>query len=85
MTLRLRYDAGVPFAPGDAFAVKELKQRFNLDELGLSLAKAKEDDLPKMVMAYEKQAPKDGGLVLFYDGSVETLTAKEVEKLVGKK
>jgi hypothetical protein len=60
--------------------VKELKQRFNLDELGRSLTEAKKDDLPKLVMAYEKLAPKDGGLVLFYDGSVKTLTAKEFDK-----
>jgi hypothetical protein len=60
--------------------VEELKQRFNLDELGLSLTEAKKDELPKMMMAYEKLAPKDGGLVLFYDGSVKTLTAKEIDK-----
>jgi len=65
--------------------IKEIKQRFNLDELGLSLVDAKKEDLAKLVMVYEKVAPKDGGQILFYDGSVKTLTAKEVNKLVGKK
>jgi hypothetical protein len=65
--------------------VKELKRWLNLDELGVSLADSKKEDLAKMVMAYEKKAPKDGGMVLFYDGSVKTLPAADLKKLVGKK
>jgi hypothetical protein len=65
--------------------VKELKERFKFEELGMSLAQAEKDDLPKMVMVYEKTAPKDGGLVLMYDGTVKTLTAKEVKKFLKMK
>jgi hypothetical protein len=62
--------------------VKELKQWFDLDELGVSLVEAKKPDLAKMVMASEKEAEKDGGMVLFYDGSIKTLSAAEFKKLV---
>lgn len=51
----------------------------NLDELGLSLAHTKKEELHKMVMAYEKDAPKKGGLVLYYDGSIKLLSAEDVK------
>src|SRR5262245_49395149 len=53
--------------------VKELKRWFNVAELGASLADAKKQDLAKMVMAYDKEAPKAGGLVMFYDGTIKPL------------
>lgn len=65
--------------------VRLLKAWLNLDELGLSLADANKEDLKKMVMVYEKQALKEGGMVMFYDGSVKTLSAADLKKLVGKK
>ena len=65
--------------------VKEFKRWLNLDELGMSLTDVKKEDLPKLVMVYEKEAPKDGGMLMFYDGSVKTLSAAAVKKLVGKK
>jgi hypothetical protein len=66
----------------EAAVVKELKERFNFEQLGVSLTQAEKDDLPKMIMVYEKIATKEGGLVLLYDGSVKTLTAKEVKKVL---
>jgi hypothetical protein len=65
--------------------VKEFKRWLNLDELGVSLAGSEKEDLAKMVMAYEKEAPKNGGMVMFYDGSTKTLSAADLKKLVGKK
>jgi hypothetical protein len=65
--------------------VKELKRWLNLDELGGSLADSRKEDLAKMVMVYEKEAPKAGGMVMFYDGSIKTLAAGDLKKLVGKK
>jgi hypothetical protein len=62
--------------------VEELRRWFDLDELGVSLVGAKKPDLAKMVMASEKDAEKDGGMVLFYDGSIKTLSAAEFKKLV---
>jgi hypothetical protein len=62
--------------------VKELKQWFDLDELGVSLVEAKKPDLAKMVMASEKEAEKAGGMVLFCDGSIKTLSAAEFKSLV---
>jgi hypothetical protein len=64
--------------------VKLIKSWFVLDELGLSLVNFKKEDAAKMAMVYEKQAQRNGGLVLFYDGSIRTLSAAEVKKLVAK-
>jgi hypothetical protein len=64
--------------------VKELKRWLNLDELGVSLADSKKEDLAKRVMAYEKEAPKNGGMVMFYDGSIKTLSAADLKKITGK-
>ncbi len=64
--------------------VKELKRWLNLDALGLSLADTPKADQKKTVMVYEKEAPQRGGLVMFYDGSIQTLSAAAVRKLVGK-
>ena len=65
--------------------VNELKKRYSFDELGRSLAEGKRDELARAVMVYERAAPKDGGLVLLYDGTVKTMTANEVNKLLRKK
>src|SRR5262249_5462645 len=62
---------------------KDVKRWLKLDELGLSLAEGKKEDLKKTVMVYEKEAPKEGGLVMFYDGSVQMLSAAAAAKLVG--
>jgi hypothetical protein len=70
----------LPLAKSD---VEEFKRWLNLDELGLSLADAKKEDLRKSVMVYEKQAPREGGLVMFYDGSIQALSATEVARVLG--
>ena len=63
---------------------REFKRWLKLDELGLSLAEGKKEDLKKIVIVYEKEAPKEGGLVMFYDGSVQKLSAAAAAKLVGR-
>jgi hypothetical protein len=63
--------------------VKEFKRWLNLDGLGVSLADSRKEDLAKMVMVYEKEARKDGGMVMLYDGSVKTLSADDLKKLLG--
>jgi hypothetical protein len=68
-------------ATGDA---ELLKRWLELGELGASVVGARGEDLAA-VMAYEADAPRDGGLVMFYDGSVKPLSAAAVTKLVGKK
>ena len=64
--------------------LKQFKKWFNFDELGLSLVDAKKDNLAKLAMVYELEAATNGGLVLFYDGSVRSLSAAEVKKLLGR-
>jgi hypothetical protein len=39
---------------------------------------------PKTVLAYEKDAPKQGGAVLMADGTIKTMTADELQAAIKK-
>jgi hypothetical protein len=65
-------------------AVKAIKRWFALEKLGQSVVNFKEEDGAKIVMVYGIDAPRNGGLVLFYNGDVKRLSAVELKKRLGK-
>ena len=69
-----------PYVTDKEFAAT-LKKDFNFSLYGKTVGKPGVKHLEE-VMVYENTAPKNGGLVLLYNGTVKTVTAEEFAKLV---
>ncbi len=69
----------------DPATLKEVKERYSCDEFGASLTDTTKEAQAKLVLIFEKAALKDGGLVLLYDGTIKTLSASELKKLLKRK
>ncbi len=76
-----KLDEVTPYLEDKDFANK-IQKDFDLSLFGRQVLQLTREQRDMLVMAYEKQVPKSGGLVLFYSGNVKTLNAKEFRKFV---